>query len=150
MFGDDVTEEEFVKTVDCRFPYDDHVQANVLIKLGSAVSPNAAFMVLHEICRPPGSSQVVANRINELLAEWTAAVHHPLVLVVLPVATAMIQNREISTSEAIRVMKSIAPYRNQFSALSIAYFACDDMTGDGEREYQSIIDGWANVGALTA
>ena len=47
-------------------------------------------------------------------------------------------------------MKSIAPYRNQFNALSIAYFACDDMTGEGETEYRSIIDEWANVRGLAA
>ncbi|TFW27003.1 hypothetical protein [Duganella callida] len=145
-----MTEEEFIKTVDCRFPYDDEVHASELIELGSAISPNAAFMVLHEICRPPRSSQVVGSRVNELLAEWTAAVHHPLVQEVLPVARAMTQNREISTVEAIRVMKSIAPYRNQFSALSIAYFACDDLTGEGEAEYRSVIDEWDNFGALTA
>ncbi len=78
-FGDDVTEEEFIKTVDCLFPYDDEVQAIELIKIGSAISPNAAFMVLHEICRPPRSSHVAASRVNELLAKWTAAAHHPLV-----------------------------------------------------------------------
>lgn len=144
-----MTEEEFIKTVDCRFPYDDQVQARELIKLGSAISPNAAFMVLHEICRPPRSSQVVASRVSELLAEWTAAVQHPLVPEVLPVATAMFENREISAVEAIRVMKSIAPYRNQYCALSIAYFACDDLVGEGEAEYQSVIDEWAIVGALT-
>lgn len=94
MFGDDVTDEEFIEIVDCRFAYDDKVQASELIKLGLAISPNAAFMVLHEICRPPRSSQVVASRVNELFEKWTAAVQHPLVLEVLPVATAMIQNRD--------------------------------------------------------
>jgi len=140
-----VTEDEFIKTVDCRFPYDNEVRASELIKLGSAISPNAAFMVLHEICRPPRSSQVVTSRVNVLLAEWTTAVHHPLVQEVLPVAKAMIQNREISPDEAIRVMKSIAPYRNQFSALSIAYFACDDTTGEAEAEYQCVIDVWSET-----
>ncbi len=47
-------------------------------------------------------------------------------------------------------MKSIAPYRNQFNALSIAYFACENMTDEGEAEYQSVIDEWVNLGALTA
>jgi len=81
-----VTEDEFIKTVDCRFPYDDEVRARELIKLGSAISPNAAFMVLHEICRPPCSSQVVISRVNVLLGEWIVAVRHPLVQEVLPVA----------------------------------------------------------------
>ena len=140
-----MTEDEFIKTVDCRFPYDDEVRARELIKLGSAISPNAAFMVLHEICRPPCSSQVVISRVNVLLGEWIVAVRHPLVQEVLPVAKAMIQNREISPVEAIRVMKSIAPYRNQFSALSIAYFACDDTTGEAEAEYQCVFDVWSET-----
>ena len=140
-----MTEDEFIKTVDCRFPYDDEVRARELIKLGSAISPNAAFMVLHEICRPPRSSQVVISRANELLGEWSVAVHHPLVQEVLPAAKAMIQKREFSPVEAICVMKSISPYRNQFSALSIPYFACDDTTGEVEAEYRGIIDVWSKT-----
>lgn len=140
-----MTEEEFIKNVDCRFPYEDEGQASKLIELGSAISTNAAFMVLHEICRPPRSRQLGASRVNELLAEWTASVHHPLVLEVLPVATAMIQHREISTVEAIRVMKRIAMHPNQFCALSIAYFACDDIAGEVETEYQAIVDAWAKA-----
>lgn len=136
-------EEEFIKAVDCRFPYEDPRQASELIKLGSAISTNAAFMVLHEICRRPRSNHVATSRVNDLLAEWTEAVHHPLVLEVLPVATAVIQNRELSTVEAIRVMKKIAPHPNQFSALSIIYFACDDIAGEVETEYQAIVDAWA-------
>lgn len=143
-----MTEIEFIETVDGRFPYDDAILARELIDLGVAISPNAAFMVLHEICRPPRSCAVSGGRLNELLAEWTVVFCHPLVEEVLPAATAMIKNREISAKDAIHLIKSISGYANQFNALSIAYFACDDIAGEVESEYQAVIGAWATVDGL--
>lgn len=140
-----MSEDEFVQNIGCRIPYDDEAQSRKLIKLGVDISPNAAFMVLHEICRPPRSGQVSIARLNTLLTEWTETFHHPLVDDLLAVATAMIQDREISPDDAIQVMKRIASYPNQFSALSIAYFACDDIAGEVEAEYHAIIDAWAKT-----
>jgi hypothetical protein len=145
-----MTENEFIEAVDSRFPYDDEIRAGELIKLCAAISPNAAFMVLHEICRPPRSSKVTNSRLSALLEEWAAAFYHPLVECVLSAAVAMIQKREISTESAIRLMNRIALYANQFNALSIVYFACDDIAGEVELKHQAIISAWASTNGLEA
>jgi hypothetical protein len=140
-----MTETEFIETIDCRFPYADETKWRSLIGTGTSISANAAFMVLHEICRPPRSCDVPVELRQQMLGEWATSFRHPLVATVLPVAKAMVCNQEISLEQSMQTMREIAAYPNQFWALSIAYFACDDPTGQVDVLHQKIIDGWGTA-----
>jgi len=51
-----MTEQEFISSIDCNFPYEDIALAKELILQARSISPNAVFMVLHEILRAPKCS----------------------------------------------------------------------------------------------
>jgi hypothetical protein len=143
-----MTEVEFITEIDCRFPYRDETKRHQLIELGASISPNAAFMVLHEICRPPRSVGVDSDILQTILLEWTGVFHHPLVDIVLPAAMAIIRAEEIPVEQSMLAMKAVSTYQNQFNALSIPYFACDDVTGEVDLMHQKIIDRWATKSEL--
>jgi len=63
----DMTEAEFIEAIGFRFPYQDFDKCRSLIKLGASISANAAFMVLHEICRTPHKHSVSREILFELL-----------------------------------------------------------------------------------
>ncbi len=51
----EMNESEFITHIDCHFPYQDRQEASRLIDLACQLSPDAAFMVAHELARPPQS-----------------------------------------------------------------------------------------------
>lgn len=55
-----MTEDAFNLLIGCAFPYRDADVARRLIDLGRSLSPNAHFMTLEEICRPPARAAVTA------------------------------------------------------------------------------------------
>ena len=138
-----MTETEFIEVIDCRLPYEDKQRCCDLIELGAGISPNAAFMVLHEICRPPNSSTATAECLEILLAEWSARVRHPIVEIVLPTAIAMVRGESVSVASSMLAMQKISEYKHQFNALSIPYFACDDINGAADTLHQEIVAAWS-------
>lgn len=68
-----MTEEDFIRLVDCRFPYLDRESSLLLMQEAAKISPNAQFMVLSEILRLPGSMQVPVAVQHELVFEWQKA-----------------------------------------------------------------------------
>jgi hypothetical protein len=52
----------------------------------------------------------------------------------------MIDGRELPVAECMSIMRAIAPCRDQYNALAIPYFACDDAEGKADVLYQSIIE----------
>ena len=141
-----VTEEEFAAAIDCRFPYHDRTQWRPTIERGRAISRNAAFMVLEEICRPPQSAAVTTEVQRELLLEWQDGFVDPLAEAVVRCAIALIDRQPLRTGDVIRIMDVIARDRGQYSALNIAYFAGPDEEDDVERRYAEIIEAWAKSG----
>jgi hypothetical protein len=69
------TEDEFIAAIDCRFPYDDVALAQSLIDEACSISGNAAFMVAHELARPPMSCAAADSRRLELL-DYLDQGHH--------------------------------------------------------------------------
>lgn len=140
-----MTETEFIESIDCSFPYNSEAEWRPLIELGTSISPNAAFMVLHELCRPPTGIAVPKARIEAILDCWNQHFKHPLVGQVLPAAKAMIDGQTIAVDTALRTMRVVAAYRGQYNALSIPYFACDDVDGRAEELRLEITNAWAGA-----
>lgn len=137
-----MNEAEFLNAIDCRFPYHDEAQGWTIIQQGHAISDNAAFGVLHEIARKPATSTVSAQAQLALLAAWGQANTHPLKLQIMEAAAALITNKPLSIERVLEVMRQVRPYRNQYAAIGIAYFACDDVAGRADELWQEIIDSW--------
>lgn len=137
-----MNEEEFINSVDCNFPYKDKPKWVKIVKQGCEISSNACFAVLHEICRPPFSEKVDSKELVEILNFWKENANHPLVDKVSNIATKIIESEVVSIEEAINLMNLISKYKNEYSALAIAYFSCNDLSGEVDKVYQNIISQW--------
>lgn len=140
-----MNEVEFIEAIDCRFPYGDHAKACELIGLGKRISPNASFMVLHEICRPPRGAKVSTLVLLELAASWESTFEHPLVSIVLPIAKSMIQGKPVSVGVAMAAMREVAFYKDQYNALAITYLACDDEKGEADALHKEVTHAWQSA-----
>jgi hypothetical protein len=139
------TEKEFRDEIDCRFPYDDFDQCVRLIDRGAAISPYAAFAVLHEICRPGQSVAVPPDRLIQLLSHWRSCCDHPTAEMMGEVARSMILKRKLSVDEVIARMDIVAEYPEISPALEILYFSCDDVEERLETICDRIHERWANL-----
>jgi hypothetical protein len=146
LLHDTDAEKPFEASFDARYPYEDHARASSLIKQGWAISLNAAFCVLEELCRPPAGADVKEQRLEELVSEWSSGPDHPLKSLVLPAAHALIANRPLPWSEGVRLMKDVGAYDGQRAALNIAYFASysDSPEGDDalDRTHEEVCRAW--------
>ncbi len=140
-----MSETEFIEKIDGNFPYHSEPEWQALVKLGASISSNAAYMVLHEICRVPHSEKVTQKSKRALLEYWRQNFNHPTTTSVLRAAEVMIQDEELSVEESMSIMECIATYPNQYNALSIPYFACDDIDGRADDLYQKIIGAWRDA-----
>jgi hypothetical protein len=140
-----MSEIEFIEAIDCRFPYGNLAEAHKLIALGTSISTNASFMVLHEICRPPKGTQERLPILLELAVVWEGTFDHPLVSVVLPIAKSMIKDELVSVDTAMTAMQKVALYKNQYNALAIPYLACDDLDGRADALHKKITHAWQSA-----
>ena len=123
---DTAQDRTFSDRIDCRFPYHEHRAARHLIEEARAISLNAAFCVLQEICSPPYHSPVTLSRQQELLGQWVAAVDHPLAEAVLPCAKALLNREEVPPMIAGPVLLRVGQHDGQFAALALVLSATDD------------------------
>ncbi|MFV8784455.1 hypothetical protein ACNKU7_18720 [Microbulbifer sp. SA54] len=138
-----MTEREFIESIDFGFPYEDKEKSMDLIAKGRAISANASFMVLHEIVRAPNE---VAQETKESLYHcWRNGFSHDLLDPVKEAAEALLANKFISVTRAIGLMCEIEKYINQYCALSIVYFSCDDTEGLADQKYNEIIEQWQSA-----
>lgn len=131
------TEEEFIDAVDCRFPYRQEAQAHRLIAEACAISSNAAFMVVHELARRPQGSPADDSTCLALLERLSDRFEHPLRDAVIGVARRMITGDQLQVQECVELMRAVARHRDQFNALAVVYFSCEDAgmeTGDQLRD----------------
>ena len=128
-------ETHFAAKIDCQFPYLDKAAAKALIDEGWALTTDAAFGVLHEICRKPRGAQVTRKRQHELIDEWLAGGSHPLQERIAECARALVEKRHLPWHQAVSVMDAVARYPRQYAPLHIAYFTGDcDGEGDAQLE----------------
>ncbi|MCB9433677.1 MAG: hypothetical protein H6668_17025 [Ardenticatenaceae bacterium] len=135
-------EEAFLNSIDCCFPYEDEHKWRKLILQGKSISDNASFGVLYEIARKPLGSKVNEHQQLEMVTCWQAENEHPLVECIIEAAMAIIVNEPLPIAMILGYMDKVQDYRNQYGALSILYFACDDVDGLADEKWQNIVSSW--------
>ncbi len=138
-----MTEQEFIESIDFSFPYEDKEKAIELIAQGRAISANASFMVLHEIVRAP--NKVAQETKESLYHYWCNGFSHDLLDPVKEAASALLANKFISVTRAIELMREIEKHVDQYCALSIVYFSCDDAEGQADQKYNQVIEQWQSA-----
>ncbi len=138
-----MTENELIRLIDCRFPINDYESSQNLIRSSIEISPNAAFMVLHELCRYPKPDENDKRMIRTHLEFWKNNFHHPAIPIVLPSAMALINGENISESDCLNAMREISTYKNQYNALAIISFACT--TDAADLLYDEIVEKWKSL-----
>jgi hypothetical protein len=141
-------EPAYLDEIDCRFPYSDWGRCVDLIDRGIAISPNAAFGALHEICRPGASADVPAELLMRLLDYWESRFRHPAADLVGEAASALIRRERLTAEDVIARMRILASYQGQYAALSILYFASSDPEERVERTDAEIRKRWSAPGCL--
>jgi hypothetical protein len=136
------TENAFLDEIDCRLPYGDPARCKALVDRGIAISPNAAFAVLHEICRPPRSAQASESLLMQLLDYWRSRFAHPAAFMLGEVAAAMILKRELSVDDVTERIRTLARYPRLYAALAILCSACDDAEARLEPTVTAIRQRW--------
>jgi hypothetical protein len=145
IVNSNAAEKEFRDEIDCRFPYGDLDQCKSLIDRGIAISPEAAFAVLHEICRPGRGVPVSADRLIQLVEYWRSRFDHPAAEMLREVAHSMILKRYLPVDEVIARMGILAEYPGLYSALAILYFSCDGVEGRLDPIMAGIKKRWADL-----
>lgn len=151
LLHDAAAEIPFEASFDGTFPYEDGPKASALIEQGWAISLNAAFCVLYEICLLPSPEEDVSReRRHELVREWAAGPEHPLKAPLLRCAAALINCACLPWQEGIDLMRRVGEYPGQRAALGIAYFASDSESCEGDRAL-TVVDnevrqGWDQQG----
>lgn len=108
-----MNEIEFIESIDACFPYHNQEKANEIIKFGSELSPNASFMVLHEICR--ASNEIKQELLFKYLKEWMKVNNHPLKKIVVVSAKALIEEKYIPNTQASEENEELENKYNQIT-----------------------------------
>jgi len=137
-----MNEETFLNSIDCCFPYEDESQWRKLILQGKSISENASFGVLEEISRKSSGSQVSEQQQLAMLDCWRAENKHVLAEYVIEAAKAIITGKPLPITTVLDYMDKVQDHKNQFCALNIISFACDDMDGFADEKWQNIIESW--------
>lgn len=137
-----MNETQFVSKIDCRFPHDDLEAALRLADEACGISANAAFAVLDELTRPPRGRGAPAPYRLAVVERIESSLHHALAPTIIDLARRLIREETPSVAQAIEIMRAVSAHRDQYAALSIAYFSCDDVNDEADGEYQQIQACW--------
>jgi hypothetical protein len=138
-----MSESKFIESIECRFPYHDRTLALEVTEAGCSISPNAAFAVADEISRPPAGECIDQTIASDVLSHIEARLSHPLTVAVVTFARRLVAGDSISVPEAVALMREVEQFPGQYAALSIAYFASDDIAGIADAEYNRIRAVWS-------
>ncbi len=138
----------FIYGIDCNFPYEDEAAWKSLVLQGAALSDNAAFMVLHEICRAPSS--VPTTLCYKMLEFWMAHYSHPLNSIVLEAGRTFIDKTYLPPSVVLGYMEQIKTHWGLHNALALVYCACDideevDAAEKVEEKHKEILEYWEHL-----
>jgi hypothetical protein len=137
-----MTESDFISSIDCNFPYQDAARARQLTEEACLISTNAAFAVVDEISRPPKGAFAEPALSTELFLLVELRLSHPLVQPILALARKIVQGKTVSVSESLFVLRQVERFPGELAALSVAYFACDDIDGVADTELKRIRTAW--------
>lgn len=135
-------ESDFIAGIDCDFPYDSPIQWRKLSAMAPRISPNAAFMVLHEVCRVPRSVEMNRPRVERIISHLRRRFRHPAWKVVLPAVESYLGQEGLRPAAAAALMRKVAKYIGEYNALAICYFSANDVDGTLERTYEQIVGRW--------
>lgn len=138
-------EHEFISSIDCCFPYEAPLKWSRIVVRAPRISPNAAFMVLHEICRPPQRIDLSEQKARLIIEHLYRHFRHPLKHVLQKAIEAHITGKELSQEKAGYLMRKVASYPGQYNALSICYFSANDKQGRLDDLYDQITERWAKA-----
>jgi hypothetical protein len=139
-----MSEVEFVERIDCQFPYFSPLRWRRLCAQAPAISPNAAFMVIHEVCRPPRSIKLPSRSAASMLEHLYRRFRHPLRHVVEPAIRAHLSGRQLSESQAASLMRKVGAFPHQYNALAVCYLSATDRTGKLEHIRHRVVASWSN------
>ncbi len=137
-----MNEEEFLNSIDCRFPYENESQWRALIHQGKEISENASFGVLEEISRKPFGNKVSEKEQLIMVNVWEIENKHSLAKPVIEAAKAIIKNEPLSVERALELLSQVQTFHNLYCALNIISFACDDVEGLADKKWQEIVNSW--------
>ena len=106
------------------------------------VSANAAYMVLHELCRPPRSATVSNTQCRQILRHLERRFRHPLLSGLRNLVLTVMRGERLSVSAAAAAMRKVSRYPGQYNMLAICYFSSDDRNGRLDRLYQATAARW--------
>ena len=135
-------ESTFISSIRCRFPYEDRARALDLANQACSLCLNAAFAVVDEISRPPVGESAAPELSEEVLLLIEQRLSHPLVQPILAVARKLVAGQSVSVSESVLVLRQVERFPGQYCALSVAYFACDDVDDVADQEFNRIVAAW--------
>ena len=121
-------ESDFIFKIDCNFPYADRDKCLSLIREAVALSPRAAFYVVHELCRIPRYQEIKipAPILIELLDELDKRFDHPIKDLIFTTARNMINGELQNAQHVAEKMEQVRPYPGEAAALNILYYSCND------------------------
>ena len=134
-------ESEFIASIECKFPYRERAAAFEVATQACLLSPNAAFAVVDEVSRPPAGDHT-PEFAAELLSFIEQRLDHPLATQIIGLAQKRVAKRRVSVAESLFALRQAERFPGQYCALSVAYFACDDVDGTADQEFNRIVAAW--------
>jgi phosphate uptake regulator len=136
-----MTETDFIERVECNFPYDNFDLASEIISQAGDVSQNAVYLVLHEILRAPPTIKPQAKEL--FLQMWqTDYEDDPIFRFIHRCIPAYMKQELVSVDIVVKLIEQMATHTGQIYALSLLYFACDDVTGEAKAAYHTVLSLW--------
>ena len=77
--------------------------------------------------------------------EWQKSYEHPVKEFVIEAGMAIINGIDFPVRKAIEHLKLISEHPNNYCALSIVYFSCNDVDGRVDEIYNQIINKWESA-----
>lgn len=141
-----MNEAEFIASIDCAFPYGNPIRWRRLSASAARISANAAFTVLHEICRVPRSRTdlVSESQRRAMVSHLRRRFRHAVLRTIEPAVAAFLAGKTLRPMAAAALMRKLAAHPGQYSALDICYFSADERQGAThvERAYERTVQAW--------
>jgi hypothetical protein len=139
-------EAQLISDVDAKFPYEDAKAAASLMKRACSISSNAAFTIPYELAVRPRSAEleVEPETVLLLLDIWARLFEHPLKVMILRFAQAMVRGEPMPLTVALDAMDLVAKYPGEYQALNVVYFSQRNTGNDAEVDalYNAVHAAW--------
>lgn len=138
------TEQTFLDSFDCKFPYDDFSRWKSIIKQAFLTNDNAVFAVLYELVVLPARVHVDKKRLKDyiLYITETNTMFTKKYSEFLLLCMNLIHGNMISESQWLRLMNRSKKFYNAYALLGIICSAVDDPTDMLDEKYKELITYW--------